>query len=40
LKKKRKLLPHQLAVIDSGGAWMQRWKNQFQALGIEFLRSN
>jgi len=40
LKKKRKLQPHQLAVVDSSGAWMKRWQNQFQALSIEFLRSN
>jgi len=40
LKKKRKLQPHELAVVDSSGAWMKRWHNQFQALGIEFLRSN
>lgn len=40
LKKVRKLKPTQLAVIDSSGAWMKRWQNQFQALGIEFLRSN
>mmetsp|Transcript_92946 Transcript_92946/g.258889 ORF Transcript_92946/g.258889 Transcript_92946/m.258889 type:complete len:481 (+) Transcript_92946:86-1528(+) len=40
LKKMRKVQPNQLAVIDSSGAWMHRWKNQFQALGIEFLRSN
>ena len=40
LKKKRKLKPNQLAVIDGSGAWMKRWENQFQALGIEHLRSN
>lgn len=40
LKKKRQLQPNQLAVIDSDGAWMRRWENQFRALGIEFLRSN
>jgi len=40
LKKQRKLQPNQLAVVDSSGGWMKRWQNQFQALGIEFLRSN
>eukprot|EP00929_Paragymnodinium_shiwhaense_P013817 TRINITY_DN121670_c0_g1_i1.p1 TRINITY_DN121670_c0_g1~~TRINITY_DN121670_c0_g1_i1.p1 ORF type:complete len:495 (+),score=27.15 TRINITY_DN121670_c0_g1_i1:168-1487(+) len=28
------------AVIDAGGVWMQRWKHQFEALGIDYLRSN
>merc|ERR1719356_1751775 len=28
------------AVVDDSGAWMSRWKNQFEALGIEYLRSN
>lgn len=40
LKKTRKFRPNQVAVVDSSGAWMERWKNQFQALDIEFLRSN
>lgn len=40
LKKKRKFHPHQVAVVDGSGAWMRRWQNQFQTLGIEFLRSN
>mmetsp|Transcript_68500 Transcript_68500/g.164508 ORF Transcript_68500/g.164508 Transcript_68500/m.164508 type:complete len:470 (+) Transcript_68500:59-1468(+) len=40
LKKVRKMEPHQLAVVDSSGAWMKRWQNQFEALGIEFLRSH
>jgi len=28
------------AVVDANGAWMQRWKHQFKALGIDYLRSN
>jgi len=28
------------AVVDADGAWMKRWKHQFEALGIEYLRSN
>lgn len=28
------------AVFDANGTWMTRWKNQFEALGIEYLRSN
>ena len=40
LRKKRKLQPHQLAVVDSSGGWMKKWQNQFQALGIDYLRSN
>mmetsp|Transcript_100666 Transcript_100666/g.307669 ORF Transcript_100666/g.307669 Transcript_100666/m.307669 type:complete len:464 (-) Transcript_100666:437-1828(-) len=28
------------AVVDAGGVWMKRWKQQFDVLGIEYLRSN
>jgi cation diffusion facilitator CzcD-associated flavoprotein CzcO len=28
------------AVVDANGTWMGRWSNQFEALGIEYLRSN
>ena len=34
-----KLLPKTL-VIDIHGTWMQEWKNNFQALGIEHTRSH
>eukprot|EP00971_Amphidinium_carterae_P144814 2869155-Amphidinium_carterae.1 len=34
LKKVRRLRPEQLAVVDCSGAWMKRWRNQFQALNI------
>jgi len=40
LKKTRRRQPHELAVVDSSGGWMKRWQNQFQALSIDFLRSN
>ena len=29
-----------LAVVDENGCWMQRWRNQFQALNISHLRSH
>lgn len=40
LSTTRKASSRTFAVIDAGGAWMQRWKHQFEALGIEYLRSN
>jgi thioredoxin reductase len=36
----RKVRNCTLAIIDDNGTWMGRWKNQFEALGIEYLRSN
>mmetsp|Transcript_22144 Transcript_22144/g.43170 ORF Transcript_22144/g.43170 Transcript_22144/m.43170 type:complete len:455 (-) Transcript_22144:797-2161(-) len=40
LKKVRRSDSTKLAVVDAGGVWMERWQNQFKALGIEYLRSH
>eukprot|EP00930_Biecheleria_cincta_P041697 TRINITY_DN28621_c0_g2_i1.p1 TRINITY_DN28621_c0_g2~~TRINITY_DN28621_c0_g2_i1.p1 ORF type:complete len:291 (+),score=36.86 TRINITY_DN28621_c0_g2_i1:75-875(+) len=40
LETRRKAGNCKFAVVDANGTWMGRWKNQFKALGIEFLRSN
>jgi len=40
LNTTRKASCRSFAVVDANGAWMRRWKNQFEALGIEYLRSN
>lgn len=40
LNTTRKASNRTFAVVDAGGVWMQRWKQQFEALGIEYLRSN
>jgi cation diffusion facilitator CzcD-associated flavoprotein CzcO len=40
LDTERRVRNLKLAVVDANGTWMRRWKNQFEALGIEYLRSN
>lgn len=40
LNKLRRSPPTKFAVVDACGVWMQRWQNQFKALGIEYLRSH
>mmetsp|Transcript_36678 Transcript_36678/g.72571 ORF Transcript_36678/g.72571 Transcript_36678/m.72571 type:complete len:462 (+) Transcript_36678:58-1443(+) len=40
LSTTRKASTQTFAVVDAGGVWMQRWKHQFKALDIEYLRSN
>eukprot|EP00438_Fugacium_kawagutii_P028018 Skav236489 [mRNA] locus=scaffold1440:252119:253423:+ [translate_table: standard] len=40
LKKVRKWKLDRLAVVDENGKWMERWRNQFKALGINYLRSH
>lgn len=40
LETERKASARSFAVVDASGSWMQRWKQQFEALGIEHLRSN
>lgn len=40
LKRFRQLDSSKLAVVDKGGQWMERWRNQFKALGIKYLRSH
>mmetsp|Transcript_48560 Transcript_48560/g.86290 ORF Transcript_48560/g.86290 Transcript_48560/m.86290 type:complete len:467 (-) Transcript_48560:89-1489(-) len=36
----RKASSRTFAVMDDTGSWMKRWKQQFEAFGIQFLRSN
>jgi len=40
LSTTRKASCQTFAVVDANGGWMQRWKHQFEALGIEHLRSH
>ena len=38
-KKKKDWLAHHVAVLDDRGEWLQRWRRQFDGLGIQHLRS-
>ncbi|CAE7446821.1 unnamed protein product [Symbiodinium necroappetens] len=40
LQKSRAQRSRNFAVVDSTGSWMERWRNQFDALAIPFLRSH
>eukprot|EP00929_Paragymnodinium_shiwhaense_P001952 TRINITY_DN102160_c0_g1_i1.p1 TRINITY_DN102160_c0_g1~~TRINITY_DN102160_c0_g1_i1.p1 ORF type:complete len:501 (+),score=68.71 TRINITY_DN102160_c0_g1_i1:75-1577(+) len=38
--KKNRRPPMKLAVVDAEGVWMERWRKQFKALDIAYLRSH
>eukprot|EP00930_Biecheleria_cincta_P085772 TRINITY_DN75139_c0_g1_i1.p1 TRINITY_DN75139_c0_g1~~TRINITY_DN75139_c0_g1_i1.p1 ORF type:complete len:478 (+),score=91.36 TRINITY_DN75139_c0_g1_i1:45-1436(+) len=40
LKTNRRIDPSSFAVVDASGVWMERWRRQFKALGIQYLRSH